>query len=211
MAINKGYLTCDKTAEGDEVITPRYAVEPIVKYIKDKGYKTIWCPFDKEHSQYVRVLQRECFEVIATGGCNFFNIPKLKCDCIVSNPPFSCKDDILKKCYEMKIPFALLLPQNSLQSNKRTKMFIDNGLEYLGFDSRICFYTRSKDISGNYRWNASDLEKIKIGNHFASAYFCWNMLPEKLILETIDVIQEPYCDNCEKMAEELNNEIQRNF
>lgn len=31
MAINKAYLTSNKTAEGDEVYTPYYAVDPLSK------------------------------------------------------------------------------------------------------------------------------------------------------------------------------------
>ena len=207
MAINKGYLTCDRSSNGDEVITPRYAVEPLIKYLKINNCKKIWCPFDKEHSQYTRVLRANGFEVIATGGCDFFMIPKLNCDCIVSNPPFSKKDEILKKCYEMGISFALLLPQNSLQSKERTKMFIEKGLEYLGFDSRICFYTRSKvkiEDEWIYKWTPEDLKEIKVGNHFASGYFCWKLLPKELIFEKLELIQEPYCENYTEMAEELN-------
>lgn len=46
MALNIGYLTSDRSEKGDEVFTPFYAVEPLLKYVpKDK---TIWCPFDEE-------------------------------------------------------------------------------------------------------------------------------------------------------------------
>lgn len=41
MAMNKAYLTCGRTAESDECLTPRYAVYPIIKYLKAKGFKTI--------------------------------------------------------------------------------------------------------------------------------------------------------------------------
>lgn len=35
----------------DEFYTPRYAIEPIAKYIP-KG-STIWCPFDTEQSEKI--------------------------------------------------------------------------------------------------------------------------------------------------------------
>ena len=101
-------------------------------------------------------------------------------DCIVSNPPFSCKDKILERLYTIGKPFAILLPQNSLQSLGRTKLFMKYGLEYLGFDKRACFYTNN------------ELDKIKFGNHFASGYFCWKVLPEKLIFEELVPVQESY-------------------
>jgi hypothetical protein len=46
----------------DENYTPRYGVNPIIKYIpKDK---IIWCPFDTSKSEYVKVLKENGFKVI---------------------------------------------------------------------------------------------------------------------------------------------------
>lgn len=55
MAINKAYLTCNRTKEGDEVYTPFYAVDSILEFIpKDK---TIWLPFDKEWSSFNQLFK----------------------------------------------------------------------------------------------------------------------------------------------------------
>ena len=187
MPMNVGYLTAGRTEESDEWLTPRYAVEPLVKYLKAKNYKNILCPFDKVDSWYVRVLKKNGFSVKFSHKetkdffeYNIFDMVEI--DCIVSNPPYSCKDDVLEHLYELNTPFMMLLPQNSLHSKRRTKYFIKYGLEYLGFDSRICFYTNN------------DLSKIKVGNHFASGYFCWKVLPypRNLIFEHLEFIQEPY-------------------
>jgi hypothetical protein len=183
MGMNVGYLTAGRDAMSDECLTPRYAVTPIVKYLKLKGYKNILCPFDKDDSFYVRVLKDNGFNVQNSHLENrdFFDIKYFDYfDCIVSNPPFSIKDKVLKRLYEIKKPFAILLPQNSLQSNERVDMFIKHGVEYLGFRERINFYT-----NGN-------LNQWTKGNHFASAYFCKNVLPEKLIFEVLTPVQEPY-------------------
>lgn len=181
---NTGYMTSDRTEGGDECLTPRYGVMPIVKYLKQKRYNNIWCPFDKEHSLFVRVLRQEGFMVICThleDGFDFFNYkPNDFIDCIVSNPPFSKKDAVLKRLYELDIPFAVILPQNALQSGERVKMFIKYGLEFLGFDKRIGYYTNG------------ELDGWKPGNHFASAYFCRNVLPEKMVFEILKPVQEPY-------------------
>lgn len=56
MGLNKGYLTAKTNKESDETYTPDYAVKPLLKYLKPNS--TIWCPFDKEDSEYVRVLAR---------------------------------------------------------------------------------------------------------------------------------------------------------
>lgn len=68
MGINKGYLTAKTDKASDEVYTPAYAVKPLLKYL-DKGNKpcyTIWCPFDKEESEYVKLLSAAGHKVIAT-------------------------------------------------------------------------------------------------------------------------------------------------
>ncbi|MCK5603810.1 tRNA (adenine-N(6)-)-methyltransferase [Candidatus Pacearchaeota archaeon] len=182
MGLNKGYLTADRGKESDECLTPRYGVLPIIPYLKAREYSCICCPFDKPDSMFVRTLTSEGFHVQSSHideGVDFFDKVHLS-ECVVSNPPFSCKDRVLERLYKRKTPFAILLPQNSLQSVMRTNLFIKNGLEYLGFDRRICFYTNG------------DLESWKSGNHFASGYFCKDVLPEKLMFEKLAPIQECY-------------------
>lgn len=102
MALNKGYLTAKTDKASDEVYTPAYAVKPILKYI-DRGNKpqySIWCPFDKEESEFVKLIRAEGHKVICSHideGKNFFYWePEENYDYIISNPPFSIKDDILK-------------------------------------------------------------------------------------------------------------------
>jgi hypothetical protein len=186
MARNIGYLTSSSNKESDETYTPKYAVKPIVKYLLNRGYRKIWCPFDQKHSKYVEVLEELKFNVqyshIKNGQDFFKYCPPQDYDCIVSNAPFSIKDLCLKRCYELNKPFALLLPQNSLQSIFRTDLFIKYGLEYLGFDKRISFYTRD------------NMEILSMNNCFASGYFCKDVLPEKLIFEKLELEQEPYFD-----------------
>lgn len=179
---NTGYMTSDRTEGGDECLTPRYGIEPVIKYLKAKNFKTIWCPFDEEHSMFVRVLRQHGFKVVHSHlntGEDFFKTRK-QADCIVSNPPFSKKDEILTRLYELDLPFMVILPQNALQSGERVKLFIKHGLEFLGFDKRIGYYTNG------------ELDGWKKGNHFASAYFCRNVLPQKMIFEILHPVQEPY-------------------
>ena len=94
MPINKGYLTARTDKASDEVYTPAYAVRPIVKYVDIFGRPSaVWCPFDTEESEYVKILREAGHKVIAShidNGQNFFYYePPEKYDCIISNPPFS--------------------------------------------------------------------------------------------------------------------------
>ena len=180
MALNIGYLTCDRTSAGDEVYTPFYAVYPILKYIPKN--KTIWLPFDQEWSAFYQVFKEAGYNVIRSSiqeGQDFFEYePQQNYDVIISNPPFSKKDDVLKRLYQLNKPFAILLPIGSLQGQKRFKYF-KNGIQLIVFDKRIDYHTN---------FNFKNYTK---GNHFASAYFCKDLLPKDLVLEEISKFEKP--------------------
>ena len=56
-------------------------------------------------------------------GKDFFKYEPEEWDILISNPPYSIKDAIIKRVYELNKPFALLLPLNSLQGKQRYKYF----------------------------------------------------------------------------------------
>lgn len=91
---------------------------------------------------------------------------------LVSNPPFSRKDDVLERAYALKKPFALLLPANSIQGKKRFKIF-KNQIQILCFDARIDFHINN------------DFEHYTTGTAFGSAYFCKDLLTSKLELREL--------------------------
>lgn len=180
MGLNIGYLTSDRTAGGDEVLTPFYAVEPLLKYItKDK---VIWCPFDEDWSAFYQIFLENGYKVIrssiADGQDFFFYEPNEHYDVIISNPPFSKKDKVLQRLYELNKPFAILLPMNSLQGKSRYKFFV-KGIQLLAFDARVDYHTHF------------NFETFTKGNHFASAYFCRDVLPKDLILEKLEKYEKP--------------------
>ena len=129
MAVNKGYLTAKTDKASDEYYTPREAVKPIIKYI-DRGNKpqyTVWCPFDTRESEYVKCIEEAGHKVIFShidNGQNFFEYePSEHYDYIISNPPFSIKDDILKRLKELGKPFAILLPLFGLETFHHRVLF----------------------------------------------------------------------------------------
>lgn len=52
-----GQETLYNRVGSDEAYTPAYAIYPLLKYLP-KG-KIIWYPFDKEYSNFVKVLKSE--------------------------------------------------------------------------------------------------------------------------------------------------------
>lgn len=178
MAINKGYLTAKTDKQSDEYYTPKEAVLPIIKYI-DKGNKpsyTIWCPFDTEESEYVKCIRAAGHKVIAShidDNKNFFYYePDEWYDYIISNPPFSLKDDVLKRLCELNKPFAVLLPLPTLQGQKRFEYLKD--CQALIFDKRVNF------------WQDKEHTKMAKGVAFASIYICKEFLPNDLIFEKME-------------------------
>ena len=170
--LNIGYLTSNK--KKDEAYTPYYASNPIIKYINPN--LVVWCPFDQEWSSYVRLLRENGNRVIAShldNGLNFFNYEPEYYDIIITNPPFSCKDEVIARLYELNKPFAILLPLNSLQGVNRYENF-KNGIQLLAFDQRIDFH------------DPLHMDRPNKGTPFASAYFCRDVLPNDLILEHLE-------------------------
>lgn len=172
MASNIGLLTANNTSSGDEMYTPYYLAEAIIKYIPKQA--TVWCPFDKEWSSYVTLLKENGNKVIYSHidyGQDFFEYEPIgKYDIIVSNPPFSKKDKVLKRLYELDKPFAILFPLNGLQRKGIVECY-NKGIQLLSFDLRAGFH------------NLSNMDKPKEGAAFASLYFCRDVLPKDLIIE----------------------------
>ena len=172
MPLNKGYLTAK---DSDEYTTPAFAVKPILKYIKPNS--TIWCPFDYHDSQFVKILTQGGHQVIYSHigtGQDFLQYePQEDYDYIISNPPFSKKDAILKRLYELNKPFAILMPLNVLQGQRRFKYLYN--CQALIFDKRINYYKDRAQTA------------IQKGVSFASIYLCKDFLPHDLIFEELEV------------------------
>lgn len=173
MSINKGYLTAKTDKASDEYFTPPEAVKPLLRFIPTD--KVLWCPFDKATSSYVHVFEEAGYSVLHShideGKNFFFYEPEEPYDIIISNPPFSVKDDILRRLTELNKPYAMLLPLPTLQGQKRFDDLV--GSEALIFDKRINFFTDEAQT------------QMAKGVAFASIYVCKGILPEKLIFERL--------------------------
>lgn len=105
---------------GDEQYTPAKTVEIILPYIQHLKDKIIWCPFDRDDSQFVKVLKENGFNVVYSHldyGQDFFEYEPEKWDVIISNPPYHNKRAYWERCLNFNKPFALLLPINILSDS----------------------------------------------------------------------------------------------
>ena len=145
----------------DEFETPKYAVDILLPYLKD--FKIIWEPA-KGKGLLTNHLREFGFNVIPTD--DFFNKEMLDWDCIVTNPPFSLKDEFLKRCYELGKPFALLMPLTALEGITRQEMYKKFGIQIILPNRRINFLEHHQEKSSAY---------------FVSAWFCFGLnLPKDL-------------------------------
>ena len=161
-----------KTSKSDEYYTPAYAVQVILPFLKARGFKHVWCPFDKECSEFVRILKGEDFNVtfghIETGQDFFnYNHPPVNVDCVVSNPPFSKRTAIFEELFKFGLPFAMIMNSNGLFDAKaRFELFKSNKFELLIPKGRMCFFDESMEAKNN--------------PNFQSIYVCSGILDNQI-------------------------------
>ena len=83
-------------------------------------------------------------------GQDFLHWNPEKFDVIITNPPFSLKQQFLERCYNLGKPFALLLPLTTFETGKRQRLFKENGVEIIFFDRRVNFEVPSGKGSGSW-------------------------------------------------------------
>jgi len=153
----------------DEHYTPSILVKPIVKYIAPNS--TIWCPFDTKNSEFVVELTKThdvIYSHISLGQDFFEYEPQQKYDCIISNPPFTLKKQVLERLYLLNKPFAIILGLPILNYQEIGAFFVskNSDIQLLIVDKKVSF-------NGN---TAS----------FNNSYFCRNFLPRDILFEHLD-------------------------
>jgi hypothetical protein len=161
----------------DEYYTPIYAIEPLLKYIKEGS--VVWCPFDTEESNYVKYLNSKGHKATGTHisqGKDFFTTePPIGTEYIISNPPYSLKAEVFKRLFDLNIPFAMLVGVVGLfESKRRFTMFKDNQFEVMYFNKRISYFKSYSD------------QKPSLNPPFSSAYICSKLLPKQIVFELIN-------------------------
>ena len=164
-----------KSSNNDEYYTPRYAVYPILEFIKPKS--RVWCPFDTEESNFVKILRQAGHRVVCThisDGQDFFK-QDADCDVIVSNPPYSLKFELFERLFKLNKPFAMLVNETALfGSKKRFDLFRDKQFELLQLGGRVEYF---KDYD----------QQVSCGSSpFRSIYVCSGVLPQNMIFRDLN-------------------------
>lgn len=154
--------------KNDECWTERYAVEPLLKYLEPFRDKIIWCPFDTEESEFVKVFKEHGYNVVYShiwNGQDYFTYEPEKWDILISNPPFTNKKAIFERALSFNKPFALIMTIAWLNDAAPADVFKNYQLQLLMFRERMQFKNRTQK------------EKI----NFKSAYFCVDFLPRQIV------------------------------
>lgn len=139
----------------DELFTPDEAFDLLAPYIPKKSL-IFECAVGS--GKLLNKIKSEGFN--AFGSADFFNeFPDY--DIIITNPPYSIKDNFLEEAYKRGKPFAMLLPITALEGQKRQALYRKFGIE-------ILFPKKRTDFNG------------KGSPWFYTAWFCWKLLPKEL-------------------------------
>ena len=159
----------------DEFYTPNYAIEPLLKHLP-KGSR-IWCPFDTQESNYVKIFAENGHPVVWSHLCtnqDFFTMEVPDCDYIISNPPYSLKAEVFERLFEIGKPFAMLVGVVGIfESQRRFPMFKNNDFEIMYFDKRISYFKSYAD------------QKPSLNPPFSSVYICKDLLPKQIVFEAL--------------------------
>jgi hypothetical protein len=155
-------------ARSDEYWTPAYALGPLLPYLPTN--RVIWeCAWGT--GELARHLRAAGYRVVGRAGMNFLQEQPTCCwDIIVTNPPYSLKDEFLQRAYALGKPFAFLLPVAAL-GGSLGRFYRQYGIELLVPDKRVNFYNDGE---------------LPLGAAFPTAWFCWKVLPRQLVFVEAD-------------------------
>lgn len=157
----------------DRCQTPPYALDPIIPYLNKEW--TIWEPAVGE-GYLANGLMESGFEVVGTDivfsteedDQDFLTCDIPDVDAIVTNPPYSIKYKWIARCYEIGLPFALLIPTDTIGNKSAQKYFRKYGVELMVLNKRVNFKMPEKGWEG-------------AGAFFSTSWYCWNILPEQIM------------------------------
>jgi len=130
----------------DEWYTDQETVKLCISLLNPKPQSVVLCPFDSDKSLFVKELKERGF-VVLYGMQNFFT-KQYHADYIMTNPPFSIKDEVIERIYQMAIPSLLLLPIDSMGGVKRHAMYREHGHPTVYVPSkRIKYYNDNGELN----------------------------------------------------------------
>jgi len=149
-----------KGSKRDVYYTPDNAISLLLPFLP--ANKVIW-EFAWGQGHIAHYLQLHGYKVVGGPDVDFLT-EYVEANLLVSNPPFSKKDEFLRRAYSLGKPFAMLLPADALVGLARYPLFAKHGIQLLIPNKRINFVG-----SGNTSPN------------FNTFWLCWHLLPQNIV------------------------------
>lgn len=105
--------------------TPPEVTDAILRFLKINRKATIWEPACGTGSM-TDVMKAHGYNVIGTdinSGIDFLTCEPVKCDWIITNPPFSLAEQFIRHANEIGVPFAFLLKSQYWHAARRVNLF----------------------------------------------------------------------------------------
>ena len=145
MSVEKTYFNNKKNIGRDNYETPESVWKLFFTHFKNKEAR-IWLPFfcKGKCAEFVEKYHGDKF---VHCDKDFFNwTPEY--DCIVDNPPYSCKQQVFERCIALGKPFALYVPLDTLERVYIKKLMNNTDLQIFIPSKRTDFIT-DYDIKHN--------------------------------------------------------------
>ena len=154
--------TNKKELKNDNYQTPWYAIKPLEKYIPRD-----WILWDCAcgDGNIVEFFNNNSYSAIGTDilisnehdflvDWHFVTDSADECDCIITNPPFSLKTEFLERAKCFGKPFAFLMNVTSLETQRRQKVFQDEGMQLLLPNKRISYIVDGVQTTSSWFYSA---------------------------------------------------------
>ncbi len=105
----------------DEWYTPKQTVVLMYELLRPKAGSIVICPFDTAVSHFVQYGQAQNYNILHNMTDWLDN--NYKYDYLITNPPFSMKDEVIEKCLQSGKPSALVLPIDALGGKGRHELY----------------------------------------------------------------------------------------
>ena len=130
----------------DDYSTQKEAFDLLFKYVKIEKNKKVWAPFYNEGL----INQYEFpFQMIHT-ETDFFET-NIEYDYLIDNPPYSVKEKVIRRCIDLRRPFCLLLPIDSLERKYISTLFKDRDFTVIIPKKRWKFINNGSKVTLPFR------------------------------------------------------------
>ena len=127
----------------DRWYTTKEDIQYFINHANIDKNKIIWCPFDLESSNFVKVFKENGYEVVHSHiweNKDFYEFEPPKWDILISNPPFRNKHKILERLKTFNKPWGLIFVTQALNSEKFCfELSKFEHITYIHLQRRMCF------------------------------------------------------------------------